>query len=62
MGIDKEAMDIWKFGRSRPDLSLDETLATPEPKRQQLLESRTLDKFEDLKSTVLPIARRFVEE
>lgn len=31
MGVDKEAMDIWKFGRSRPDLSIDETLAAPEP-------------------------------
>lgn len=25
MGIDKEAMDIWRFGRQRPDLSPQET-------------------------------------
>lgn len=31
MGVDKEAMDIWKFGRPRPDLSFDESLAAPVP-------------------------------
>ncbi len=31
MGVDKEATDIWKFGRSRPDLSFAETLAAPMP-------------------------------
>jgi hypothetical protein len=25
MGMDKEATDIWVFGRSRPDLTIDET-------------------------------------
>ncbi len=31
MGADKESTDIWKFGRSRSDLSSDETLAAPMP-------------------------------
>lgn len=31
MGVDKEATDIWKFGRPRPDLTFDETLAAPRP-------------------------------
>ena len=31
MGMDKEAIDIWKFGRPRPDLSFDEVLAALEP-------------------------------
>lgn len=31
MGVDKETTDIWKFGRPRPDLTLDEVLATPMP-------------------------------
>ena len=32
MGMDKEATDIWKFGRSRLDLSPLESLNAPEPK------------------------------
>jgi len=31
MGMDKEAMDIWKFGCSRPDLSPSETFAAEMP-------------------------------
>lgn len=31
MGVDKEATDIWKFGRARPDLSFDESLAADIP-------------------------------
>ena len=31
MGFDKEATDIWKFGRPRPDLTPDETLSAAEP-------------------------------
>jgi hypothetical protein len=48
VGADKEATDIWKFGRARPDLSLDETLAAPMPtltaeemaERQRLVNKR----------------------
>lgn len=31
MGVDKKATDIWKFGRPRPDLSINETMTAPEP-------------------------------
>lgn len=53
MGLDKEATDIWKFGKSRPDLSLDETMAAPMPslsateeaQRQALLDARLKEKL-----------------
>jgi hypothetical protein len=31
MGLDKEATDIWKFGRIRPDLTVEQTVAAPWP-------------------------------
>ena len=61
MGVDKEAIDIWKFGRPRRDLSLDETLAAPEPilskeetlQREQLLKDRRDNKFEKLSEMIM---------
>lgn len=31
MGVDKEAIDIWKFGGYRADLTTDESVKAPEP-------------------------------
>jgi hypothetical protein len=31
MGMDREALDIWKFGRARPDLSFEEVRDAPDP-------------------------------
>lgn len=53
MGIDKETIDIWKFGRPRPDLSMDETLAAPmsiltveeQTERQDLIREHHKDFF-----------------
>jgi hypothetical protein len=47
MGVDKEATDIWKFGRPRPDLTFDESMAAPEPivtGRQKRTRERALSK------------------
>ena len=31
MGMDKETTDIWKFGRARPDLSMEQSATAPTP-------------------------------
>lgn len=53
MGIDKDATDIWKFGRVRNDLTLDQTCAAPMPElsdeesnaRQKLIDAHLESKL-----------------
>jgi hypothetical protein len=56
MGVDREAMDIWKFGRPRPDLTLDESLAAPMPEftpRQIRAKHKAISKFEQTSRAAL---------
>ena len=60
MGMDREAFDIWKFGRARPELSFEEVQAAPDPqmtapqarRRDRLLSHRKRVLMKELLSQV----------
>ena len=47
MGADKEATDIWMFGRKRPDLSAEETFAEYQ-RRAKLMEEHAEARNDEL--------------
>ncbi len=60
-GVDKEATDIWMFGKPRPDLTIEDTMEEFK-RRNELLQEHADNRIAKLVPQVLEMARKAKED